>query len=144
MTITVTCVNDAPVVVSDTGIIAQSGSGFLSVLANDTDPDTGDTKTISGYTLPSNGSITKTATGFIYTANTVFCGVDTFTYRIADGSGVLSNTGTVTVTITPCDTTSPVTILIGASSITVAQDSSYADSGASWTDLVDGSGSILM
>jgi hypothetical protein len=79
-------VNDAPVVVSDTGSIAQSGSGFLAILANDTDPDTGDTKTITGYTLPTNGSIIKTATGFTYTANAVLCGVDTFTYRIADGS----------------------------------------------------------
>jgi hypothetical protein len=111
VTITVACVNDAPVVVDDTANIAQSGSGFLAVFTNDTDPDTGDTKTISGYTLPSNGSIIKTATGFIYTANAVFCGVDTFSYRIADGSGVFSNTGTVSVTIVSCDTTPPVTTL---------------------------------
>lgn len=84
VSITVTCVNDAPVVVNDTGSIAQSGSGFIAVLANDTDPDIGDTKTISGYTLPSNGSIIKTATGFTYTANSTFCGVDIFAYRITD------------------------------------------------------------
>lgn len=84
VSITVTCVNDAPVVVDDSGSISQSGTGFLAVLTNDTDPDTGDTKTISGYTLPSNGSIIKTATGFTYTANSTFCGVDTFTYRITD------------------------------------------------------------
>ena len=123
----ITPVNDAPVVLSDTGSIAQSGSGFLAVLTNDTDPDTGDTKTISGYTLPSNGSIIQTATGFTYTANAVFCGVDTFTYRIADGSGVLSNTGTVSVTIISCDTTAPLVTLSGAASLTIAQDSAYTD-----------------
>jgi large repetitive protein len=111
VTITVTCVNDAPVVIDDSGSIAQSGSGFLPVLTNDTDLDTGDTKTISGHTLPVYGAIVKTATGFSYTANASYCGVDTFSYRIADGSGLLSNTGTVTVTITPCDTVPPVLVL---------------------------------
>jgi hypothetical protein len=84
VSITVTCVNDAPVIIDDSSSINQSGTGFIAVLINDTDPDTGDTKTISGYTLPSNGSILKTATGFTYTANSTFCGVDTFAYRITD------------------------------------------------------------
>ena len=84
VTITVSCVNDAPVVVDDTSSIAQSGTGFIAATSNDTDADTGDIRTISGFTLPINGSIVKTATGFIYTANATFCGVDTFTYSVTD------------------------------------------------------------
>lgn len=41
------------------------------------------------------------------------------------------------------DTTAPIVTLSGASNITIAQNSIYTDSGASWVDDFDGSGSIL-
>jgi|GEM_PF-1526118 len=71
------------------------------VLSNDTDPDDGDTITITGYTNPSNGTLTFNNDGsFTYTPNPNFYGVDTFTYTITDNRNA-SATATVTITVNP-------------------------------------------
>lgn len=48
----------------------------------------------------------------------------------------------MTVTPTP-DTTPPVLTLIGNPSITVLKGSVYTDSGALWTDNIDGTGTVM-
>ena len=56
----------------------------------------------------------------------------------------LSLTRTVNVTFASgSDTIPPVVTLIGSSPIDVLSGSVYVDSGATWTDNVDGSGSLL-
>lgn len=46
LTITVTGVNDAPSAVADTGAATENQTASFAVLANDTDPDAGDTKSL--------------------------------------------------------------------------------------------------
>ena len=72
-----------------------------TVLANDTDPDTGTTLTITAITQPTNGTVAITGggTGLTYTPNANFAGTDTFTYTITDGAGATDN-ATVSVTVT--------------------------------------------
>jgi len=109
VTITVTGVNDDPSAISDGyGVDAD---GFLAIaapglLANDTDPDTGDTLAVTGVdTSGTVGSVTWNADGsFTYDPNGQFdslgvgeTSADTFTYTVADGNG---GTDTVTVTLT--------------------------------------------
>ena len=118
VTVTITGVNDPPVAVNDTGTtnedttLSQVAPG---VLANDTDPDTGNTKTVTR--LNASATLTGTSTGgaavsitangsFTYNPGSLFQGLstgqsatDTFTYTMQDGSGAQS-TATVTITIT--------------------------------------------
>ena len=64
VTVTITAVNDAPVAVDDTATVAEdSGANPIAVLANDTDPDTGDTRTITAITQPANGTVAITGGG---------------------------------------------------------------------------------
>ena len=71
------------------------------MLANDTDPDPGDTRTITAVTQGANGTvaITGAGTGLTYTPAANFAGTDTFTYTISDAAG-LTDIATVTVTVT--------------------------------------------
>ncbi|MCH6576533.1 MAG: cadherin-like domain-containing protein, partial [Proteobacteria bacterium] len=97
VTITVTGVNDAPVAVDDAVATAVDTAVIISVLANDTDPDTGDTLSITGVTQGANGTALDNGDGTVtYTPNLSFSGTDTFTYTADDGQGG-SDTGTVTV-----------------------------------------------
>ena len=102
--------NDAPVAVDDTATVLEGSSANpINVLANDTDPDPGDTRTITAITQPTNGTVVITGTlgtGLTYTPNDNFAGTDTFTYTIADAAGLL-DTATVTVTVTNVDNDAP-------------------------------------
>ena len=108
VTVTVTNVdNDAPDAVNDTATVAEdSGANPINVLANDTDPDPGDTRTITAVTQPTNGTVAITGggTGLTYTPTANFAGTNTFTYTITDAAG-LTDTATVTVTVTNASTT---------------------------------------
>jgi VCBS repeat-containing protein len=103
VTITVTPVNDAPVAVNDAFTILEDTTLTVAapgVLANDSDVD-GDALTSVIATLPAHGVLTLNADGgFIYTPNSNFNGVDTFTYRANDGASNFSP-ATVTITVTP-------------------------------------------
>lgn len=114
--ITVTDANDAPVANPDSGgtidedqsLTVLAGAG---VLLNDTDEDSGDTKTVSGYDVVSSKGAQVTVTsdgGFTYDPSTSTAAqalaaseslVDSFTYTVED-SGGLSDSATVTVTVT--------------------------------------------
>ena len=61
-------------------------------------------------------------------------------YNYTDTAG---NTGTtVTRTVNVVDTTAPVVTVNGATGVTIERLSSYIESGASWIDAIDGTGSI--
>ncbi|MFC3078903.1 putative Ig domain-containing protein [Phenylobacterium terrae] len=112
----ITPVNDAPTAVGDAIFVnedATTGNLVATLLANDTDPDAGDSKTITAVgTSATKGTVvfdagTQTLTyaadhddfdllGAFGGPNTA---TDTFTYTMVD-SGGLTSTATVTVTIT--------------------------------------------
>jgi len=123
VTMTVTCVDDAPVAVADSATVAEdSGTSAIDVLANDTDVDAGP-KSVASVTQPTNGvvAITGGGTGVSYTPNANYCNQppgttpDTFTYTLTPGS----SSTTVTVTVT-CVDDPPVAV---ADVATVTEDS---------------------
>src|SRR5215204_4580772 len=122
LTINVTGVNDAPVAVADSGTVGEKSvltvSAASGVLVNDTDPDAGDTKTVSAVNgsgtsvgkqivLSSGALLTLTADGsYSYDPNHKFdylglgqSATDSFTYTVSDSNGATS-TATATITIT--------------------------------------------
>ena len=87
-----------PVAVND----AFAGEVNLAVTGNVMDNDNpGDGPAIiESNTLPPNGSLSLGADGaFTFTPNLAFEGTDSFTYRIIDLDGDLSNSATVSITI---------------------------------------------
>ncbi|NLS97836.1 MAG: cadherin-like domain-containing protein, partial [Planctomycetaceae bacterium] len=88
-TFTVTVVNQSPVTTDDAyptdgvnPVVIGAGSG---VLANDSDPNTGDTLTAHLVSGPSEGSLTLNTDGsFAYTPNAGFIGPDSFVYEASD------------------------------------------------------------
>ena len=101
--ITVFQPNRPPVAVDDT-VSAEAGiAEIISVLANDTDPDSGDTLTVIGNTNASHGSVDCSDPTFCtYTADDGYAGSDSFDYTISDGHGhSASATVNITVTLPP-------------------------------------------
>ncbi len=100
VTITISGVNDAPNAIADAFPVVSGQSILLDVLDNDTDVDTPiDPRTIEIGAIPLNGTVRVLQTGRVeYRSNSGFQGSDSFTYRVRDSLGLLSNEATVTVT----------------------------------------------
>jgi large repetitive protein len=108
VTITVTSVNDAPVATDDSATVAEDGSLIgSSVLANDDDSHGGApsenntplTATLVGDV--SHGTLVLATDGtYTYSPDPDFNGSDSFTYTATDSLGGVSNTATVTITVT--------------------------------------------
>jgi large repetitive protein len=73
ISITVSSVPDAPVVVSDNYSLNQDTTLYIPVMSNDSDVDS-TILSFTGYTNPSNGSIIVSGTGFSYIPNTGYIG----------------------------------------------------------------------
>lgn len=107
--ITVAAVPSAPTAAADaysTPVDTQLVVAAPGVLANDADED-GDPLTVQlpNVSAPSNGSLVVAADGsFTYTPNAGFSGVDTFTYRADDGTGLTAD-AVVTITVSSTTTT---------------------------------------
>ncbi|MCY2983372.1 MAG: tandem-95 repeat protein [Planctomycetota bacterium] len=101
VTVTVSGSNDNPIAVDDKFSVPFGTSQLLNVLANDRDPDTSiDPRTVEIGQLAAHGTAIAQSTGRIdYRPAAGFRGVDTFTYRVRDALGAISNEATVTVTI---------------------------------------------
>jgi VCBS repeat-containing protein len=120
LVITIQGSNDGPVAVADTGAVNEDATLTVNaasgVLTNDTDMDTGDTKTVSAITggtvggavNGTYGTITLSADGsYSYVANRPSAqalaagqtAVDTFTYTVSDTAGATSST-TLAITVT--------------------------------------------
>jgi len=100
--ITVNAVNDPPVAVDD-NVTTDEGTVVKTrnVLANDTDPDKGDTLSISEPVSKSleGGRVEYNDNGmFTYTPPAGFSGDDSFNYTVIDGSGG-EDSGTVNVKV---------------------------------------------
>jgi large repetitive protein len=145
LTITVTGTNDAPVAVADTGSVVEAGaagagtpSATGNVLTNDTDIDSGDTKTVSAVNgsalnvgatingtygtvvINANGSYTYTLDNSRAATNALAQGQtanDVFTYTMRDASGATSSTS-LTITVTGTND-APV---VGTSTVRVSEE----------------------
>jgi VCBS repeat-containing protein len=104
---TITGANDAPTAHGDTGAVSDNQSVTLDVLANDTDIDIGDGKTIVSVSATSLGGHVSIVDGkLVYAADAdgfdlLLPGqhaTDSFTYTMQDASGA-SSTATVQVTV---------------------------------------------
>jgi len=114
-------VNLPPIALPDAAGTAAGTAIDINVLANDTDPENSPL-TVTSFTAGSNGSVVKLTSGQLrYTPQTGFSGVDAFTYQASDGA-LTSAPATVTVTVTPSGTTTPIIIDNG--------DSAFSTSGA--------------
>ena len=102
VTITVTPVDDAPAAVDDIATTARDTAVDINVTANDTDPDSGASLSVTSVTSPSNGTAVITSgstTTVTYTPNVGYTGTDSFDYTLSDGTGTGTDTGTATVTV---------------------------------------------
>jgi hypothetical protein len=88
-------VDDAATTDEDTPVV-------ISVLANDTDPDPGDTLTVTSVGDPVNGTASTDGTTVTYTPFPNFNGTDSFTYTVQDPAMEM-DTATVTITVNPTD-----------------------------------------
>ena len=71
---------------------------MLDVLANDSDPDAGDTLTIVDNTQPTNGTVSNNGGSLTYALDPGFIGTESFIYTIEDSEGA-SSTATVLITV---------------------------------------------
>jgi len=101
--ITVANVNDAPVAVNDAYTMIK-GTTLRAVapgvLANDSDPDVGDTLVMAEWNVPSIGTLARNINGgFAYTPPATYTGIVKFTYRAKDNLGRASNLATVAISV---------------------------------------------
>ena len=77
----------------------QLGGNVVTDAPADSDPDAGDTLTATLVTGVANGTLSLNADGsFTYDPNANYCGPDSFTYQVNDGT-VDSNVATVTIDV---------------------------------------------
>ncbi|MBI2373891.1 MAG: tandem-95 repeat protein [Deltaproteobacteria bacterium] len=95
-------VNDSPVAVADSVVVAEDGAATTNVLANDR--GIGDAPvTVTVVVAPANGTITVDAASTVtYVPAPNWNGTDSYTYSVRDADGETS-TALVTVTVTPLD-----------------------------------------
>ena len=115
-------VNDAPVAQNDNTLLVDEGNtANFDLASNDSDADDGlDLNSISIISAPINGGLIVNSNGTVtYTHNGSETLTDSFTYTIADASGVISNVATANIVINPINDT-PTTI--GITDVTVLED----------------------
>jgi hypothetical protein len=102
VSISVVPVNDPPVAVNDEAAISSNVAAIVDLAKNDLDPDDGlDLASIEIGTQPAHGTLTLQSDGKVtYIHDGSGATADTFTYRIRDKAGQLSNTATVSLSIT--------------------------------------------
>jgi hypothetical protein len=90
--------DQTPIAVNDS-YQTEVGVAVAGNVMNNDDPGD-EPATIESYSQPASGSLSLAADGaFTYTPNPPFEGDDSFTYRLVDQDGDLSNTATVTVSV---------------------------------------------
>ena len=99
VTVIITPSNDAPIAVNDTAMTNEDTTVSIAVLANDSDPDSGDTLSIIAVGLPLSGTANISGTvAIIYTPTLGFIGTDIFGYTVSDTGG-LTDTASVSVSV---------------------------------------------
>jgi lysophospholipase L1-like esterase len=93
-------VNAPPTAVNDAAVTTEGSPVIVNVISNDTDDGGIDASSVSIVSSPANGTAVPNGNGTVtYTPDFGFTGTDTFTYRVADTQGAVSNPATVTVTV---------------------------------------------
>ena len=123
VTVNVTNVNEAPTAGDDTATTTENIAVTTgNVLGNDSDPESVlnagnitafDAVSTNGGTVVNNGDGT-----FTYTPALNFTGTDMFTYTVSDGA--LTDTATVTITVTPAGGNSVPTLMTNGGAIVLA------------------------
>ncbi|UWQ94145.1 cadherin-like domain-containing protein [Rhodobacteraceae bacterium M385] len=93
--------NEGPDAVNDSIPVDEDDTVTFNPLANDTDPNPGDTLTVTSIGTPSNGTLTDNGDGtYTYEPDDNFNGTDSVTYTISDGNGG-TDTATITFNVAP-------------------------------------------
>ncbi len=151
VTVTVTGTNDSPVAVANSATTSEDSAPlFVDVLANDSDVDIGDTRTVvsvNATNLQGTVSVAPGGAGVTYAVGNAFqtlrsgaIATEVFSYTISDASGVQS-TANVTMTITgvndsPVATDNAFTVTEDAQATTLAVLSNDTDPDVSDTKRV--------
>ena len=93
--------NQAPTAVDDTATGVEDAYVTIAIsdlLANDTDPNTSDTKMLVSVQAPQNGSVDIVGGNVVFTPAANFSGAASFTYTMKDAAG-LTSTATVVVNV---------------------------------------------
>ena len=114
-------VNEAPVAVGDSYWVSVDTFKILDVLANDSDIDSAiDPTSIVIVGQPSHGTATPLPDGTVrYTPNTGYRGAESFTYRVRDSLGLLSNSATVQLRVNSAPNTTPDSLVVKQTITTV-------------------------
>lgn len=95
--------NRRPVGTADAVSLAEDSAVTVDVLANDFDPDAGDTLSLHSFDQPGNGTVADNADGTLtYTPILDYSGSDAFKYYLADDDGAIGS-AVVSVTISDVD-----------------------------------------
>ncbi|MFH1265500.1 MAG: cadherin-like domain-containing protein [Planctomycetota bacterium] len=93
--------NSPPDAVDDSASTQMYTPVTINVLANDSDPNVGDTLSVTSVGTATNGTVIDHADGTVtYTPALGYTGVDTFDYTVSDGNGG-EDTATVNVDVVP-------------------------------------------
>jgi hypothetical protein len=113
--------NEAPVAVGDSYWVSVDSFKILDVLANDSDIDSAiDPTSIVIVGQPSHGTATPLPDGTVrYTPNTGYRGAESFTYRVRDSLGLLSNSATVQLRVNSAPNTTPDSLVVKQTITTV-------------------------
>jgi large repetitive protein len=118
--LTITAVNDAPVVLSGNVSQLEDTATTVNLLASASDVD-GDTLAAQIVSGPQYGTLVAQANGnYLYTPTLNFAGIDTITYRVSDGVA-LSNIATLTISVTQVND-APV---LSARAVVITEDTSF-------------------
>ena len=99
VSITVSVINGAPVTTADVSIVSEdSSNNRISVLANDTDPES-NILSLDSVSTASYGTVTVAGNNALYSPEANFAGSDSFSYWVTDGEGG-STKGEVSITVT--------------------------------------------
>ena len=117
-------------------VVTLVGSGTVDILLNSVYSDSGATWTDA---VDGSGTIATYNSGTLNTAQT---GSYILEYIQVDAAGNTGST-TRTVNVVEPDTTLPIISLIGNANLSIPLGGVYSDLGATWTDNIDGSGTIV-
>jgi VCBS repeat-containing protein len=135
VTISVNPVNDAPAATDDAITVAEGNAVLIDLAANDSDVDNPlDLNSITIIGAPANGALSVNGDGTVtYTHDGSNTTSDSFSYSIADISGAISNTATVTINVSAVND-APTTS--GIADVTVDEDApaTHIDLNAAFAD----------
>lgn len=140
VSIIVVAVNDAPVATNDSYATDEdtvlNGS---SVLAHDTDVDVGDSMTAVLFAGTSHGGLELNGDGtFAYTPAANYYGPDSFTYRVRDAGGLLSNVATVSIEVRSVNDVPVIQTLAATPDSILENDTATLSGSFADPDVIDG------